>query len=293
MRQHKGRKPTDADAQWLVPSLTKILKSPAIIGLVTVNSEARRDEAGEMFKSAGPKALRDRDGNAIKRAEPLIDRDTWEQVKRILADNAERIGPKVDRSPLLHVAYCAECGSPMHLHRANTYKAAGKYRYYVCPNAMRNKDCKVRSVNAGKLEAGLGKALLSVIGDDLMTESVDIPAIDYSTQIAELAEAIGELATQMAIGRAMGRDISDIEARQQVNEASLMRLAAEPTKPAQTVTRTTEETWAQCWQRCDWMERNTTMRRQGIRVELAKLPGATRTEVRVSQGKELLATFDI
>ena len=60
-----------------------------------------------------------------------------------------------------------------------------------------------------------------------MTESVDIPAIDYSTQIAELAEAIGELATQMAIGRAMGRDISDIEARQQVNEASLMRLAAE------------------------------------------------------------------
>ena len=27
VRQHKGRKPVDADAQWLVPSLTKILKS--------------------------------------------------------------------------------------------------------------------------------------------------------------------------------------------------------------------------------------------------------------------------
>ena len=293
VRMHKGRKPLDAGAQWLVPSLTKILKSPAIIGMVTVNIEARRDETGKITRSAGPKALRDRDGNAIKRAEPLISRDTWEQVKRVLADNAERIGPKVARSPLLHVAYCSSCGSPLHLHQANTYKAAGKYRYYVCPSTMRNKGCKARSIDAGKLEAGLGKALLTVIGDQLMTEPVEEPAIDYSTQIAELAEAIGELASQMAIGRAMGRDVSDIQARQQVNEANLMKLAAEPTKPAQTTTRETGETWAACWQRCDWTERNTTLRRQGVRVEVAKLPEAARTEVRVSQENALLATFDL
>lgn len=294
VRQHKGKKPLDADAQWLVPSLTKILKSPAIIGMVTVNTEARRDETGKITKSAGPKALRDRDGNAIKRAEPLIDRDTWEKVKRVLADNAERIGPKIDRSPLLHVAYCASCGSALHVHQANTHKGDGKYRYYICPRAMRNKDdCKARSIDAGKLEAGLGKALLTVIGDDPMTEPVEIPAVDYSNQIAELAEAIGELATQMAIGRAMGRDVSDIQARQQVNEANLMKLAAEDTKPAQTTTRETGETWAACWQRCDWNERNTTLRRQGVRVEAAKLPEAARTEVRVSQATALLATFDL
>ncbi len=293
VRQHKGRKPVDADAQWLVPSLTKILKSPAIVGMVTVNIEARRDETGKITKSAGPKALRGRDGNAIKRAEPLIDRDTWEKVKQVLADNAERIGPKVARSPLLHVAYCSECGSALHLHQANTHKGDGKYRYYVCPGAMRKKGCKARSINADQLEAGLGKALLTVVGDEPMTESVEEPAVDYSNQIAELAEAIGELASQMAIGRAMGRDISDIQARQQVNEANLMKLAAEPAKPAETSVRETGETWAACWQRCDWAERNTTLRRQGVRVEAAKLPEAARTEVRVSQKNALLATFDL
>ena len=107
----------------------------------------------------------------------------------------------------------------------------------LCPSTMRNKGCKARSIDAGKLEAGLGKALLTVIGDQLMTEPVEEPAIDYSTQIAELAEAIGELASQMAIGRAMGRDVSDIQARQQVNEANLMKLAAEPNKSGQTTTR--------------------------------------------------------
>ena len=183
-----------------MPSLTKILKSPAIIGMVTVNIEARRDETGKITKSARPKALRDRDGNAIKRAEPLIDRGTWEKVKHVLADIAELFGPKVARSPLLHVAYCSACGSALHLHQANTHKGDGKYRYYVCPNAMRNKGCKARSINADQLEAGLGKALLTVIGDEPMTEPVEEPAVDYSNQIAELAEAIGELASQMAIG---------------------------------------------------------------------------------------------
>ena len=247
--------------------------------MVTVNTEARRDETVKITKSAGPKALRDRDGNAIKRAEPLIDRDTWEKVKQVLADNAERIGPKVDRSPLLHVAYCSSCGSALHLHQANTHKGDGKYRYYVCPGAMRKKGCKARSINAGKLEAGLGKALLTVVGDDPMTESVEEPAVDYSNQIAELAEAIGELASQMAIGRAMGRDISDIQARQQVNEANLMKLAAEPAKPAQTSVRETGETWAACWQRCDWAERNTTC---GGRASAWRRPSCPRLPARRS-----------
>src|SRR6266702_2232135 len=114
VREYKRKKPLDADAQWMPTSLTKILKSPNIVGQVTVN------------------------GIAVTRAEPLIDVETWQHVKQFLARNAARTGPKVNQSPLLGVLFCMLCKAPMYIATASYTLASGeakKYRYYCCTAA--------------------------------------------------------------------------------------------------------------------------------------------------------------
>jgi DNA invertase Pin-like site-specific DNA recombinase len=268
VRTYGGKKPVDTDAQWNQTSLTKILKSPAIVGLVTVIPEARRDQNGKIIKPATPQALYDETTSMpIKRAEPLITREIWEQVKAILADNAARQGAKVNRSPLLYVAYCAGCGAPLHINKANGYKSEGAgYRYYICPNGMRKRDCDNRRMSADWVESWIEKKYLSIRGSQLYTEDEIIPAHDNSGQILELAEAIGHLETKIRVTRKIGGDVSDLEAKRQVLERDLDRLDTNII-PEQRIPRATGETCRQRWDRQTWNERNTDMRKAGIRAE--------------------------
>lgn len=284
VRIYGGRKPVDADAKWNQTSLTKILKSPAIIGLVTVFSEVRRDpDTGEIVKPRTAQALRDETGMIIKRAEPLITREKWEQIKTILADNAARMGSRKDRSPLLYVAYCAGCGSPMHISKSPGYKSQGIYRYYICPNGMRKRGCDARRISAEWLESQVEAVLIAERGDDPWTEEDIIPAHDNSMQMLELAEAIGHLETKIRLARKMGGDVSDLEAKRQVLEADLDRLDTDII-PERRIPRETGETWAQLWARSSWNERNGYMRRKGIRVDVIKRPGSQIPDARLVTG---------
>jgi DNA invertase Pin-like site-specific DNA recombinase len=144
VREYKRKKPLDADAQWMPTSLTKILKSPNIVGQVTVN------------------------GIAVTRAEPLIDVETWEYVKQFLARNAARTGPKVNQSPLLGVVFCMLCEAPMYIATASYTLASGeakKYRYYCCTAANRKRGCNAQRVDAGEVERQVGDRLIASIGD--------------------------------------------------------------------------------------------------------------------------------
>jgi hypothetical protein len=182
MREYKRKKPLDADAEWMPTSLTKILKSPNIVGQVTVN------------------------GIAVSRAEPLVDFETWEHVKQILARNAARTGPKINQSPLLGVLFCMLCKAPMYIATASYTLASGetkKYRYYCCTAANRKRGCNARRVDAGEVERQVGDRVIASIGDRPLTEDEIIPAHDNSAAIAEAAEAIGELSSQKAVAAAM------------------------------------------------------------------------------------------
>ena len=207
VREYKRKKPLDADAEWMPTSLTKILKSPNIVGQVTVN------------------------GIAVTRAEPLIDIETWEHVKQILARNAVRTGPKINQSPLLHVLFCMLCKAPMYIATASYTTAAGEtknYRYYCCTAANRKRGCNARRVDADEVERHVGDRMIASIGDLPRAEDEIIPGRDNSAAIAEMAEAIGELSSQ----KAMAMDTSGIETQIQAREAELARLAAEPARPA-------------------------------------------------------------
>jgi site-specific DNA recombinase len=254
VREYKRKKPLDADAEWMPTSLTKILKSPNIVGQVTVN------------------------GIAVSRAEPLVDFETWEHVKQILARNAARTGPKINQSPLLGVLFCMLCKAPMYIATASYTLASGetkKYRYYCCTAANRKRGCNARRVDAGEVEGQVGDRVIASIGDRPLTEDEIIPAHDNSAAIAEAAEVIGELSSQKAVAAAMHLDTSGIEVQIRAREGELMRLAAEPARPGKTVQHGPRETWAQRWARSAWDGRNKLLLETGIRTEAARLADGT------------------
>lgn len=252
VREYKGRKPLQQDARWNTTSLTAILKSPAIIGETAVN-----DDNGN-----GSKALRDHTGMAVKRADPIIDREKWDQVKAILAQNATRTGPNVNRAPLLQVALCAKCKTPLNITSANWN--GKQYRYYRCPNERLKRGCDARRIPADKLELLAESYLLEKIGNEPITETVEIAGIDYSTQMHELAEAIGDLSTKIALARFSGQDVSKFEEQRSIHEQNLATLANKPVRAPETQEIDTGETWVERWSRLDWNGRNDLMREHSV-----------------------------
>ncbi len=253
LRTGKPVKPIP-ESSWQPTSLAKIIRSPAIVGQSTANGAA----------------LRDARGFPIKRSDPLISDEKWAEAKKILDHNSDRAGPRANASPLLQVAYCAECGSPLYVNQVTT---DGKlYRYYLCPNANRGRGCNARRVNADELEAFVEAELYSGPRmDSEVAERVPAPVTDHSTRIAELAEAIGHLAGEIALTKARGGDTSRLEANQQVNQRNLDELAeASKAEPRPPILRLTGETYRQRWDRFTPAERNAYMRKTRVRVEATR-----------------------
>jgi DNA invertase Pin-like site-specific DNA recombinase len=253
VREHKNKKPL-REATWDGSSLTDMLKSPAIVGEVTSNGSALRDDSGM----------------AVKRAEPLIDRVTWERVKSVLADNAARRGPNVNVSPLLGVAYCERCGQKMHqtFTKSDAHHTKS-YRYYQCISSIKRNGCTSRRIPADTLETLLSASVLAQMGPTQLTEEEEIAGIDYSTQMAELAEAIGALETQITLARAHGQDVTKLQNQQRVHRASLAKLAQDQAKIGRLPEIReidTGETWSERWERLDWNGRNELLHRKGIRI---------------------------
>jgi DNA invertase Pin-like site-specific DNA recombinase len=263
-RIKEGKKPIPLkDAHWNTTSISAILSSPAVIGEVTVNTENRK------VRSV---ALTDKTGMAIKRAEPLLDRQTWDAVKALLAANAAKQGPMVNNAALLGIARCAKCGRSLNLTNASWN---GKtYKYYRCPNERLkvidkegHRVCTARRIPAAELEAYFELALMSRVGSLHITEEVEVEGIDYSTEMAELAEAIGVLTSKIELAGVVGQDVSKLEAQREVHRANLRRLAGEPTKAPETFERELDETWAERWRKIDWPERSALLRRRGITLK--------------------------
>jgi site-specific DNA recombinase len=254
VREYKGRKTVDADAKWNTTSITAFLKSPAIIGETAV-----ADSNGN-----GAKALRDNSGMAVKRAEPLISREKWEKVKEVLAQNSARTGPNVNRAPLLQVAFCAKCKTQLNLTSASWN--GKQYRYYRCPNERLKRGCDARRIRAEELESTVEEMMLDEFGDIPVTEVTEIAGVDHSTQMHELAEAIGDLSAKIALARVASQDVSKLEEQRRIHEQNLTALADKPASKPETIKRPTGETVAQRWDRLDWNGRNDLMRRNSIKL---------------------------
>ena len=270
IREREGRplRPIP-ESHWRTTSLAKILRSPAIVGEVVTTGGPLRDSQRQLNKRTAPKPVTDPEGFAVKRlADPLISRRQWEEVQKILDHNSERAGPRVNSSPLLHVAYCAWCKSPLYI---NSVVTDGKrYRYYVCPNANRGKGCKSRRIDADWLEGEVERIYLAEVGDLPETKEIVTPPSDNTARIMELAEAVGRLESQATAIEATAGDASKLRATQDVHRRNIKELGRERSRPAEIRVIVTDETKGQVWARLDSAGRNALLRKDGWRIDAAR-----------------------
>ncbi|HET9896071.1 MAG TPA: recombinase family protein [Streptosporangiaceae bacterium] len=251
IRQRNGKPLTDTP--WTPVAVRIILSGYAILGAVT--------------NAKGP--VRDSDGVIVYRAPALVSMDVWERVQARLAQNVKPT--RVNTSPLLQVAFCGQCGAPMHATttRGDTGGRYYNYRYYQCFNAGQRRDkCDARRVKGNPLDEAVHSKLLEVVGHVELTEDKLIPGRDYSEEIARVAERIGHLSTQVAIGKATKRDVSQDQAALDRANAELARLSELEPVAARIEPVRLGKTFAQHWETLETVGRNEFLRAHGVRAEV-------------------------
>lgn len=249
IRQRNGKPMTDTP--WSAAAVRIILSGHAILGAVT--------------NAQGP--VRDSDGVIVYRAPALVTMDVWERVQGRLAQNAKPA--RVNTSPLLQVAFCGACGAPMHstTTKGNTGGRYYSYRYYQCHHShMRDGKCGAKRVKADPLDGAVYDRLLDEVGHVELTEDKLIPGRDYSEEIARVAEQIGHLSRQVAIGTATRRDVSQDQAALDRAQAELARLSELEPIAARIEPVRLGKTFAQHWETLDTVGRNDFLRSSEVRA---------------------------
>lgn len=82
----------------------------------------------------------------------IIDKETWEKVRKRMRDNKHNARNKAKTEYLLSgLIECAACGSTYVGHTSTNTKGY-KTRYYVCGNKYRTRSCASKNINADQIE---------------------------------------------------------------------------------------------------------------------------------------------
>jgi site-specific DNA recombinase len=254
IRKRQG-KPMQGTA-WTAVTVKIVLRGPGILGAAT---------------SARGEAVRDDDGEIIYRAEPLIDRETWEKVQARIGEN--RTGAKVNTTALLRVAFCS-CGQPLYAATTRKAKKSGityTYRYYHCfasarSNDQRERTCFAKRIDADRLEGRVFGALLALVGRYELVERRMIPGRDYAEDIARIKDRLSRLAGDIEMGEALGDDVAELIAKRDRARVELRRLVALEPEPARVEPVKTGKTFRQHWESLGTVQRNEFLRSAGVRV---------------------------
>lgn len=257
-RKQSGKELTGA--RWHATGISKILRSRASLGV---------------FEREG-KVVRDNDGLPVKRAEAIIDRETWDRVQARLDIGSKEKTRTAKTSPLLHIAYCLVCGHPMYqLKNRKLVRGEYVYRGYYRCRGWRDKlnDCTNSSVPGDLLHGWVEAAILDLIGSLEVVEQVLIPAAEHGQELAEASQALADL-SKMTAGKSEA--VKKVYAGQiAALEELITRLAELPQSEARMEEHPTGSTYRELWDASDEDERRALLLKSGIRVEAARQAGET------------------
>ena len=242
VRRRNGKQ--ERPGEWRHTTVREVLESPAIAGLAVADGEP----------------LRDTDGLAVVRAEPIIDHDTRSRLQEKLRANSRRRGPRTNGSPLLRVAFCKhkDCRSVMYMRSAT---GAGKrYTYYQCSAAMVGK-CPERKVPAHVLEDLVERILMEAVGDEPNARKIIIPATDKANEIVQVEMRLADLEDQFVVSGMSAAKYASTVARLEERLGSLRRSSgSQPRTEWQPTGRTFRETWVEM----EEDRRNSLLREAGV-----------------------------
>lgn len=239
-RQLQG-KPIKGSA-WSTTTLHRILESKTLLGYTVHQGDADP----EVFKS-----------------EPILTASEYRHLQAVL-DQRKR--PKTSNrtgnaSPLLGVAFCLECQSPMH-QKSQTAKGK-RYRYYYCSSKPQHGN----KIPAEWLETVLEETFLDELGDIEIHEPVIVPASDHTDELESARMQLEAVTTAMR--KATSQTVLEMLADQiAALDARITELESLPVQPARVEHVPTGRTYAQDWADADTDNRRRLLLDSGIRYEV-------------------------
>ncbi|WP_370933533.1 recombinase family protein [Amycolatopsis sp. cg13] len=267
-RGDKGRK-------WSVTATIRLLRSPTMLGqivyreaLVGADGQVQRDDKGR--KVYGPEiVLRDESGAPVVRCEPLVTRDEFDRVGRMLDDLSGKYGPKRRKnpvSPLLRVIYCGVCGKP-------GYRQRGRYfDYWRCASQQSHQGpCANRGWRYDEAETFAETLLLSDFGDKPMRRREFVPGNSNAAELAEIEAELADVAALVGTPAFRGEAGAILVRRSEALAARRDTLEALPSvEPGYRLVET-GQTLREAWDAWTTDERNQFLRKSGVRVIWSKL----------------------
>lgn len=239
--------------EWRLGNLQRMVTSDRLLGYVV----------------QGDRPARGRDGLPVRRAEPIIDRDTLERVRERLSGNKR--GVAIERSKgtlLLRVLYCGMCGDPMY-----GYRGGRGTRYYRCGSKSRaGQGCGNRAIRADDVDKVLTDAVLGRFGDVELIAREWAPGDDNAAEVQRLTQALEWLRDDRAAGLYQGaQGASEYRTTYAAIEAQRTALLVTPSRPGQFVDRPTGETFCRRWNAAeDTAARNLLLRDLALRFEVTR-----------------------
>ncbi len=236
--------------RWTSGTLSKVLRTPALMG--------HRVHQG--------KTVRDRDGQPVLIGEPVLTREEFQ----VLQDAMDARTPQRDRvrkdtgALLLGVARCAGCGGNMYLSKrvgGQDYNCRATARGIRCPASA--------GMRADWLEQYVKEEFLARVGDFQMVKVITRKGYDPTPELREVEGELRALYADRDTRRSKtGRMIWEEEVAALERRAET--LESTPRQEARTETVETGETYASFWTRHDTAGRRQLLIDAGARVTVTK-----------------------
>ena len=257
--------------EWQSGGLKRALTSPTLLGRVVVRDPlldaqgaVRRDEKGRKLFGPETVVVGD-DGTPLVRAEPVLDRATFERVGTELAKREVSKEPTArSTSLLLNVLHCGVCGRPAYRLKGGP----GRRPRYRCASAQYRETCGNASISMADADEAVESALLTKLGSSGRTTRVWHRGTNLSGERREVDELLADLTDQLGTGafksgtpqrRRLDERIAGLAARQ-------AELAARPDEPAGWAYEPTGDTVGEWWEQSGARERNALLRELGVTV---------------------------
>ncbi|OFN33382.1 recombinase family protein [Corynebacterium sp. HMSC072A04] len=257
---------------WSGNRMKEMLVSKAMLGYAMIrepvldkNGKPRRDSRGQkVYEPEARVAIKD--GAPVRRAEPVLDRDTWERVCKELESREITVSAR-SHSLLLNVLFCGVCGR-------KTYKLTpnnGRKPTYRCSSAAKSgtpRCCdKTLQVDEEWVENAVTDSFLELLGDSVRAVRVWDDGVDNSSEVAELSDGIEELASELSRYRAGSTAFTAIADNIDKMQQRLDELEAEEARAPGWVWEPTGQSIRDWWENASVVERNAYLVECGVRVE--------------------------
>jgi hypothetical protein len=232
--------------EWTPEVVRVMLRSPSLAGRMVAKGKVVRDDDGTVI---------------MHTADPILSGEKWDVLQAEMDKRGQHHRERKQSHQLLRVAFCGPCGTGHARGPAPLYGHAGQGRgkrdVYKCQR------CHGPAVLKTELEAELERQLLEQIGDRKVPRKVVIPAIDHTSELAEVRASIEDIRQLVVSGQMPARSAATMLTALEQREDEL---AAKPQRAAKTTYERTPETVSERWNAMDYDERGAFLRSWGFRA---------------------------